>query len=120
MLLGIAVGLKTDPAVKPWGGIRLDVDVLINETGGAVLGISEPVAEKMCGATVPGAQTALLGVYDPNDTTYGGIETGAELDTFKFCNALVLILEVPDCVLGMTTDVLVIGGINGRAVIKFR
>ena len=120
MLLGIAVGLKTDPAVKPWGGTRLDVDVLINETGGVVLGISEPVAVKMCGATVPGAQTAWLGVYDPNDTTYGGIETGAELDTFKLCNTLVLILEVSDCVAGMKADVLVIGGINGRAVIKFR
>ena len=85
MLLGIAVGLKTDPAVKPWGGTRLDVDVLINETGGAVLGITEPVAKKICGATVPSAQTAVLGVYDPNNTTYcgGGIENGAELDTFK-------------------------------------
>ena len=62
----------------------------------------------------------MLGVYDPNDTTYGGIETGAELDTFKLCNTLVLILEVTDCVSGMTTDVLVICGINGRAVIKFR
>ena len=120
MLLVIGVGLITDPAVKPWGGTRPDVDVLINETGGAVLGITEPVAVKMCGATVPGAQTALLGVYDPNDTTYGGIETGAELDTFKLCNTLVLIPEVSDCVAGMKADVLVIGGINGRAVIKFR
>ena len=74
----------------------------------------------MCGANVPGAPTALLGIYDPNDTTYGGNETGAELDTFKLCITLVLILEVSDCVSGTKADVLVIGGINGRAVIKFR
>ena len=120
MLLCIGVGLITAPAVKPWGGTRPDVDVLINETVGALLGITEPFAVKMCGATVPGAQTALLGVYDPNDTTYGGIETGAELDTFKLCNTLVLILEVSDCVSGMKADVLVISGINGRVVIRFR
>ena len=72
MLLGIAVGLKIDPPVKPWGGTRLDVDVLINETGGAVQCITEPVAVKMSGPTVLGAQTTLLGVYDLNDTTYSG------------------------------------------------
>ena len=94
--------------------------MLINEKGGAVLGITEPVAVKMCGATVPGAPTALLGVYDPNDTTYGGIETGAELDTFKLCNTLVLVPGVSDCVLGMKADVLVTGGMNGRVVIKIR
>ena len=82
MLLGIAVGLKTDPAVKPWGGTRLDVDVLINETVGAVLGITEPVAVKMCGATVPGAQTALLGVYDPNDTIQLKLERSLTLLNF--------------------------------------
>ena len=107
VLLGIGAGLRADPAVKSWGGTRPDVEVLINETGGAVLGITEPVAVKMCGATVPGAQTALLGVYDPNDTTCGGIETGAELDPFKICNTLVLILEVSDCVSGMKAYVLV-------------
>ena len=118
--MSIGAGLKADPAIKPWGGTRPDVDVLINETGGAVLGINEPAAANMCGATVPSAPTALLGVYDAIDTTYGGIETGAELETFKLCNTLVLILEVSDCVAGMKADVLVIGGINGRAVIKFR
>ena len=88
VLLGIAAGLKADPASKHWGGTRPDVNVLINEKGGAVLGITEPVAVKMCGATVPGAQTAVLGVYDPNDTTYYGVETKtrAELDRFKHCN----------------------------------
>ena len=120
MLLGIGVSLITDPAVKPWGGTRPDVDVLIKETVGAVIGITEPVAVEMCGAAVPGAPTASLGVYDPNHTTYGGTETGAELDPFKLCNTLVLILEVSDCVSGMKADVLVIGGINGRAVIRFR
>ena len=94
--------------------------MLINEAVGAVLGITEPVAVKLCGATILGAPTALVGVYDPNDTTYGGIEIGAELDTFKLCNTLVLILEVSDCVSGMKADVLVIGSINGRAVTRCR
>ena len=94
--------------------------MFVTQTGAPVLGITEIVAIKMCGATVSCAQTAVIGVYDPNDTTYGGIETGVELDTFKLCNTLVLILEVSDCVSGTKADVLVIGGINGRAVIKFR
>ena len=94
--------------------------MLYNEPGGTVLGITEPVAVKICGATVLNAQTAVVGLYDQNDTTYGGIETRAELDTYKLCNTLVLILEISDCVSGMKADILDIVGINGRAVIIFR
>ena len=65
--------------------------MLINETGGSVLGITDAVAVKMCGTTVPGAQTAVLGIYDPIDTTYGRIEPGADLNTFKLCSTLVLV-----------------------------
>ena len=59
-------------------------------------------------------------MYDPNATTYGGIETGAELDTFKLCNTLVLVQGVSDCVPGIKADVLVFGDINGRVLIRFR